>query len=356
MDHTVRIERLQAGLEHPILVSALVNIRYLTGFTGTSASLIVTPESATFVTDGRYAEMAADLVALLPDTELVVQGPNLIQSLAGILDGAEELGVEADHVPWSFARNLKATLPHRVVPTRGIVERLRRIKDDAEVAALQRAASAGDAAFARLDQLLAQAATEGALGDQLVGAMRDAGADAAGWPPIVAMGANAARPHHRAGTGSIADGLLLMDYGCVVDGYHSDMTRTVWLGAHGDQEMEAIHAAVLAANEAGIAAVGPGVRAHDVDEACRAVLRDRGFEEHFLHSTGHGVGLEIHEAPWVKRDSEDILEPGDVVTVEPGVYLPGRGGVRIEDMVLVTRDGREVLTTASKDLRLGGRP
>ena len=145
--------------------------------------------------------------------------------------------------------------------------------------------------------------------------------------------------------------MLLLDYGCVVDGYHSDMSRTALVGDAGDPENEAVHAAVLESNEAGIAAVRPGVTAGAVDAVCREVLADHGYEDYFVHSTGHGVGLEIHEGPWVRKGSTDVLEPGNVVTVEPGVYLPGRFGVRIEDMVHVTADGNEVLTTASKELR-----
>lgn len=353
MNHAARIQRLTAELERPLLVSSLVNIRYLTGFAGTAAKLVATPERVTFVTDGRYAEIAGNLAADLPATELVVQGPDLVATLGEVLRDAPEVDVEADHISWSFARKLAGSLAAEVLPATGIVESLRRTKDRAEIEALRRAAAAGDAAFTGVAGLAAAAATEGDLGEALVAAMRAAGGLSAGWPPIVAMGPNAARPHHRAGTAAIGDGLLLIDYGCVVDGYHSDMTRTIWLGAGADPVMEAIHAAVLAANEAGIRAVGPGVEAQAVDEACRGVLRARGYEEHFVHSTGHGVGLEIHEAPWLRRSSADVLQPGDVVTVEPGVYLSGLGGVRIEDMVLVTEDGHEVLTTSDKAMRPG---
>jgi Xaa-Pro aminopeptidase len=194
------------------------------------------------------------------------------------------------------------------------------------------------------------AATEGELGDGLVSTMKVAGGDQAGWPPIVATGPNAARPHHRAGDDKLGDGVLLLDYGCVVDGYHSDMSRTVWVGGDVEDEVAAVHAAVLEANEEGIAAVAPGVEAGAVDAVCRDVLRRHGYEEHFLHSTGHGVGLDIHESPAVRRGSEEVLAPGQVITIEPGVYLPGRFGVRIEDMVLVTEAGHEVLTTSSKEL------
>ncbi|MBT8214265.1 MAG: M24 family metallopeptidase, partial [Acidimicrobiia bacterium] len=146
------------------------------------------------------------------------------------------------------------------------------------------------------------------------------------------------------------DGLLLLDYGCVVDGYQSDMSRSVWLGGEPSEEASRMYTAVLESQEAGIAAVRPGATGREVDEACRAVLRSHGMEEYFIHSTGHGVGLDIHEMPRLSRVSDDVLAPGDVVTVEPGVYVPGSGGVRIEDMVLVTETGGEVLTTSPKGL------
>lgn len=353
MDHADRVGRLMAEREHPLLVTSLVNIRYLTGFTGSNAFFLVTPERNVFVTDGRYGEMAAELVDRLPAAELVVYTSGLDETLAGVVGDTADLDLEAEDVSWSFVRTIGDHVPAVLHATKGVVEALRRIKDDGEVDALRRAAAAGDAAFAMIEELAARSATEGDLGHALVEAMRDAGGEAADWPPIVASGRNAARPHHRAGHEAIGDGLLLVDYGCVVGGYHSDMTRTVWRNGAPDPEMARVHAAVLESNEAGIAAIGPGVKAHDVDEACRQVLRTHGYEEHFLHSTGHGVGLEIHEAPWVRRNSEDVLEVGNVVTVEPGVYLPGVGGVRIEDMVLVSERGPIVLTASSKDMLPG---
>lgn len=352
MNHADRIARLSAERERPLLVTNLTNVRYLTGFTGTSAYLVIDAGKTAFVTDGRYVEVAAELVDVLPNAEVVQHAGGIVDTLRDVVGDVAAVDLEADHVSWAFATKLQDAFAPAIVPTSGIVEELRLVKDDDEVAALRAAASAGDHAFGVLDGLLESAATEGELGLGLIEAMREAGGAAAGWPPIVAVGANAARPHHRSGEGAVdGSGLLLMDYGCVVDGYHSDMTRTVWLGDGPDREMARVHAAVLESNAAGIAAVRPGVRAHDVDEACRAVLRRYGYEEYFVHSTGHGVGLDIHEGPWVKRNSGDVLEAGHVVTIEPGVYLPGTGGVRIEDMVLVTEDGNEVLTGSSKEFQ-----
>lgn len=351
MDHARRLERLREGLEGPLLVTSLVNIRYLTGFTGSNAFLVVNGDGdGVFLTDGRYAEVAEPLVETLDGIRLEVYSTGLHDLLAGsVADGSLEL--EAGHVSWAFVRALRERFDGDLVPGSGRVEALRMVKDASELDALQRAATAGDAAFAELRFLWEDAETEHDVAEGLIGAMVAAGADRTEWPPIVAVGPHAARPHHRAGPHPLTPGLLLVDYGCEVEGYHSDMTRTVWMGEGApDAELAAIHAAVLESNEAGIAAVAPGVRAADVDAACREVLRGHGYAEYFVHSTGHGCGLQIHEAPSVRRESEDVLAPGHVITIEPGVYLPGVGGVRIEDMVVVTETGGDVLTASNKEL------
>lgn len=350
MNHDRRLQLLRSRLEHLLLVTDLANIRYLTGFTGSSAYLLIGPDSGTFLTDGRYAEAAAPLVDPLDGVDLVVHRGPVAPEIAGLVgDGA--LGLEGHHVTWDFARRITELVTGDVLPTDGIVASARRQKDSDEVEALRAAAAAGDAAFSLITDLASAAGTEADLGRGLIDVMRAHGGMRAGWEPIVAAGPGASVPHHRAGMTEISDGLLLLDYGCVVDGYHSDMSRTVWLGSgEPDETTRRMHTAVLEAQEAGIAAVAPGVTGHDVDEACRAVLREHGMEDLFLHSTGHGVGLEIHEMPRLSQPSDDVLLPGDVVTVEPGVYMAGVGGVRIEDMVLVTDDGGEVLTRSHKEL------
>ena len=344
MQHAARLDTLRRRLDGPLLITNLTNIRYLTGFTGSNGFLFVHAEGATFVTDGRYGEIAGRLVDDLPETSLVVYADAVFDHLAKVIDDAGRVRLESDSVTWAFMRTLRDKTAAKLTPTTGIVEALRRVKDADELTALRAAAAAGDEAFAALRVLLDGAATEGVLGDRLIESMHAAGGTRAGWEPIVAVDANAALPHHRAGTAPIGDGVLLLDYGCTVDGYHSDMTRTVVVNNGADPEFDRVYGAVLESNQAGIAAVAPGVRAGDVDEVCRAVLRKYGYEEQFIHSTGHGVGLEIHEAPSIRRGSDDLLEPGHVVTIEPGVYLSGRFGVRIEDMVAVTDTGGEVLT------------
>ncbi|MDX1691093.1 MAG: Xaa-Pro peptidase family protein [Acidimicrobiia bacterium] len=349
MDHAARLDELRSRLDAPLLVSHGPNVRYLTGFTGSLGHLLVRPEGeAVFVTDGRYGELAEPLVGALNGTRLSVARTGLWDALTEAVDGAATVGLEAAGVTWDFARAFERETGATAEPTTGAVEELRRTKDADEVEALRRAAAAGDAAFDRLAELVDRAGSEAELGWLLVDAMRSEGAVAAGWEPIVAADAGASIPHYRAGSRSVGDGLLLLDYGCVVDGYHSDMSRTVWLGDVPEVMVE-VHAVVAEAQQAGIDAVVAGTACGDVDAACREVLRRHGYEEHFLHSTGHGVGLEIHEAPWLRRGNDDPLRVGDVVTVEPGVYLPGIGGVRIEDMVLVTADGPDVLTNSARE-------
>ncbi|MCP4968288.1 MAG: aminopeptidase P family protein [bacterium] len=345
-----RIARLRQNLEDPLLITFLPNIRYLTGFTGSNGFIFVSDERFVFITDGRYSELGGRLLDQIEGAELEVYRTGLEDVLAAQLAGHDRVGLESQHVRWSFVHGLKAKTQSNLVPTKGTVESLREIKDAVEIESLAKAAAAGDAAFDRVRGLAADIDIEGDLGWALIGAMRDAGGRQAGWPPIVASGANAALPHHLSLGDPLGDELLLLDYGCTVDGYHSDMSRTIWLNAEADPEIKRMHQAVLESQEAGIAAVKPGVTGHDVDETCRAVLRKYDYEDLFVHSTGHGVGLEIHEGPRVAPKSEDVLAAGHVVTVEPGVYVPGFGGIRIEDMVVVTETGHEVLTKSEKGL------
>jgi len=334
-----------------LLVTRGPNLRYLMGYSGSNGYLLVRPDaSAAFLTDGRYGESARALLDAVPGTELSVYTGDLWKALGGMLTGLERVGLEAPGVTWEFARGVEEKAGVAADATSGVVEDLRRTKDEDELAALRFAAAAADAAFGALDRLVVGAETEDDLAWGLVAEMRRHGGDRADWEAIVAAGAGASVPHYETGRVPLGRGLLLLDYGCVVDGYHSDMSRTVWLEGAPDPGMERVHRVVLEAEEAGVAAARPGVSGNDVDEAVRVVLRREGYEEQFLHSTGHGVGLDIHEEPWLRRGNQDLLRVGDVVTVEPGVYLPGEGGVRIEDMVLVTEDGPVVLTGSAREL------
>ena len=351
MRYRARIDALARRLEAPLLVTRGPNLRYLMGYSGSNGYLLVRSDaSAAFLTDGRYGESARALLDAVPGTELSVYTGDLWKALGGMLTGLERVGLEAPGVTWEFARGVEEKAGVAADATSGVVEDLRRTKDEDELAALRFAAAAADAAFGALDRLVVGAETEDDLAWGLVAEMRRHGGDRADWEAIVAAGAGASVPHYETGRVPLGRGLLLLDYGCVVDGYHSDMSRTVWLEGAPDPGMERVHRVVLEAEEAGVAAARPGVSGNDVDEAVRVVLRREGYEEQFLHSTGHGVGLDIHEEPWLRRGNQDLLRVGDVVTVEPGVYLPGEGGVRIEDMVLVTEDGPVVLTGSAREL------
>lgn len=351
MQHAARTAALAGKIENPLLVTRLPNIRYLTGFAGSSAYLLVNPGGGgKFLTDGRYGEAAEPLVEALDGFELIVSTGPLWEAMAGMLAGVGSLAVEAAGVTWEFVRTLRDKTGVHAIPTSGAVEALRRVKDQSEVDALTAAARAGDRAFSALPRLITEAPVESDLGWALTSEMRRHGGEPADWDPIVAIGAGASIPHYHSGKVPIESGMLLLDYGCIVDGYHSDMSRTVWLGPEPDPELARVYRAVAESQQAGIDAVAPGVSCGAVDEAVREVLRGYGYEDQFLHSTGHGVGLEIHEEPWVRRGNDDLLQVGNAITVEPGVYLAGKGGVRIEDMVLVTEDGPVMLTESSREM------
>ncbi len=358
MDVAGRLERLRGSLEgagcDALVVSELTNVRYLTGFTGSAALLLVASDHAVFVTDGRYRDQSADqLAAAGVDADIRVVGaePDAAVAEAAAAAGVRRLGLEADSVTWSQQRRWGGTLfgAGELVPTSGVVESLRLVKDPGEAARIRSACAVADAAFADLRPLLAERPTEEAFALALDARMRELGAADVSFETIVAAGPNGARPHHRPGPRVVEDGdLVVVDFGALVDGYHSDMTRTVAVGEVGAERARMLEV-VLAAQQAGVEAVAAGVDAVDVDRACRAVIDDAGWGDAFLHSTGHGVGLDIHEEPRVSARSTATLVAGHVVTVEPGVYLTGLGGVRIEDTVLVTEGGCDRLTLAPKD-------
>jgi Xaa-Pro aminopeptidase len=355
MDFPSRMERLRAELDgagcDALLVTRLVNVRYLTGFTGSAALLLIRPDRALFVSDGRYKEQSAEQIAAA-GVDVDIEILNLGQKDV-IVDGAEgvaRLGLEADHVTWAQQRRYADEWfdGKELVATEGLVDQLRLIKDAGEVARIEAACSTADAALASVVRRLVDRPTEEEFGLELDTEIRRLGAEGNSFETIVASGPNAAKPHHSPGTRRIQEGdLVVLDFGALVDGYCSDMTRTFAIGEV-DETQQRMLDVVAASQAAGVEAVGAGVEAKAVDLASRAVIDDAGWGEAFLHSTGHGVGLEIHENPRVAQTSEDTLATDYIVTVEPGVYLPEHGGVRIEDTVVVTDDGCRVLTRAPK--------
>jgi len=335
-----------------LLVTRLVNIRWLTGFTGSAALLLVLPDELVFTTDGRYGEQSErQLAAAGVEARRTVAGAEgQKQAMLAAAAGLEKLGLEAEAVTWGQHRRYDADwFPDaELVATDALVDRLRQTKDAGEVARIEAACAVADAALASVRHRLLEQPTEAEFGLELDTAMRRLGADGTSFETIIAAGPNGAMPHHRPGTRRIVEGdLVVIDFGCIVDGYCSDMTRTLMVGEPTATQARMLEV-VAASQQAGVEAVAAGVDVAAVDKACRDIIDEAGWGEAFSHSTGHGVGLEIHEDPRVAATGAATLAPGAVVTVEPGVYLPEHGGVRIEDTVVVTSDGCRPLTLAPK--------
>jgi Xaa-Pro aminopeptidase len=354
----LRATAVEAGLD-AVLVTNLLNVRYLTGFTGSNGALLVRADgSDLFGTDGRYLTQAGTQV---PDVELLIDRGTVAGLAAGaVRRGVGRIGYESHDVTVDGLHTLETVLAGaatggavpELASTRRAVETLRAVKDDAEVQALRRACAVADQALAELaaEGALRPGRTELQVGRELDARMLALGAEAPSFETIVATGANSAIPHHRPDGTVLAGGdFLKLDFGATVDGYHSDMTRTLVLGHAADWQQE-VYSLVVAAQASGRAALAVGADVRVVDAAARNVIAAAGHGEHFTHGLGHGVGLEIHEAPSIAAAGEGRLAAGMAVTVEPGIYLPGHGGVRIEDTLIVTDGEPELLTLTSKEL------
>jgi Xaa-Pro aminopeptidase len=350
-----RAERLTDAIEASsfdvLLVTELVNVGYLTGYSGSNGIALVGPSTRTFVTDFRYVEQAAEEVH--PSFERLRASLDLLDSLTEALpEGALRLGFEEAHMSVRQHRRLRELLPERVelVGTAGIVEGLRAVKEPEEIERIRAATVLADAAFERLIREGLVGRTERELATALEFDMRQRGAQRPSFETIVAAGPHGALPHAQPREVPIKAGqLVVIDWGAELDGYCSDCTRTVATGDPGSEAREA-YELVLEAQLAGLAAVRAGEGGRAVDSVARAIIAEASHGEHFGHGLGHGVGREVHEAPRLSQRSEDELGAGNVVTVEPGVYLPGRFGVRIEDLVAVTDEGCEILTAVPKRL------
>ncbi|MGZ4681760.1 MAG: M24 family metallopeptidase [Acidimicrobiales bacterium] len=352
-----RMSRLRAAIAgsgcDALLVTKLVNLRYLTGFTGSDGMLLVLPDELVFVTDGRYRDQSADqLAAAGVEARIEIAGVEQreVVGAAVAASGIGTLGLEADAVTWARQRTFADSwFPDvELRPTTGLVDDLRLIKDEGEVARIAAACEVADVALARVRHRLHDRLTEQEFGLELDVEIRRLGAAGNSFETIVGSGPNGAKPHHRPGSRRIVDGdLVVLDFGALVDGYCSDMTRTLMVGDPTPTQQRMLDV-VTEAQQAGVDAIRAGETTRAVDAACRRVIDDAGWGEAFLHATGHGVGLEIHEAPRVAATADATLAPGFVVTVEPGVYLPEHGGVRVEDTVVVTADGCRPLTLTPK--------
>jgi len=336
-----------------LVVFDLNNIRWLTGFTGSAGTLIVRPDEMVLVTDGRYGVQSRAQIEASGAAARVVVGTSAAVMREGMeqaLSRSRAVAVDPSEVTHAQFEALRGQTPAALVALGGVVQHLRRRKTPAEIARMSRAAACTDAALAECVEMMGNRPTERDVRDELEYRMRRHGADGPSYDTIVATGANGARPHHRPTSTVIEEGhLVVIDVGGLVDGYHSDMTRTYLIGEV-DPVLRRMHDVVRESQLAGLAAVRAGITAGDVDKTCRDIIADAGFGGEFIHSTGHGVGLQIHEQPWVRTGMPEPLQPGEVVTVEPGVYREGLGGVRIEDLVVVTDTGCDILTATPKDL------
>ena len=334
-----------------LAVTDMTNVRWLTGFTGSSGVAVLLPDSLVLVTDGRYADRArAELEGAGVDVDIRIgfTQPQQHELLFGACAGQSAIGADASKLSHQRWQALSAELP--LVPADGVIEDARRVKDAGEVARIAAACRCADEALAEVAPMLAERPTEAEIRNELEYRMRRHGADGPSYDTIVASGPHhAARPHHQVGNRVIETGdAVVIDVGALVDGYHSDMTRSFVVGEP-SPEQQGVYDLLLEVQLAGLAAVAAGVAARDVDATCRSMIAAAGYDEWFLHSTGHGVGLLIHEDPFESPVSLAELRTGDVVTVEPGLYRVGFGGFRIEDLVEVTDAGCRILTRFPKD-------
>jgi Xaa-Pro aminopeptidase len=356
LDYRSRAPRLQRSFRDlgidALLVTSLTNIRWLTGFTGSSGWLLVASDDLTLITDGRYGDQASEQIGAAGVDARVAVGQTSaaqVEQLDAAVGAQIRLGFEAAHISVADHASLCSRVVRSWVSTTGLIEALRRTKESGELDRMHRAAAIADQALAATLVLLHSEPTEVAMRDALDASMRSLGAEAPSFDTIVAAGANAALPHHRPDQTRIVQGMtVVIDFGALYDGYHSDMTRTFTIGDPTPMQAE-VYNAVLVAQCAGVAGVTAGAGGKSLDNLCREHINRAGWGEWFTHGTGHGVGLQIHESPWLTQSFDDTLQVADVVTVEPGVYRRDFGGVRIEDMVVVTTNGCEPLTKTPKD-------
>ncbi|MSW87212.1 MAG: M24 family metallopeptidase [Actinobacteria bacterium] len=329
-----------------LLLAGGPNVRWLTGFTGSSGAALVGREWASFITDFRYVEQASDEIG--QGFQTVISEGALRRSIAAVVgsNSVQRLGFDSEDLSVDSRDQLEDVLPAEVelVPQKGVSAALRAVKDAAEVEAIQTAATLGDRVLTAVLETGLLGRTEVEIAADLERRARALGAEAMSFPSIVAAGAHGALPHAQPKHEALSSGqLVVIDWGVVVGGYCSDCTRTVALGAVSDHAKE-VYEIVLSAQQAGVAALRPGPTGREIDAVSRDLIDDAGFGEHFGHGLGHGVGLEIHEAPTLGKTGDVALEEGMVVTVEPGIYLAGELGIRIEDLLVVTADGANAMT------------
>ena len=349
----LRVEKLRKKMQEENLDSFLItspyNLRYLTNFTGTTGLAVITLEKAFFITDFRYTEQAA---AQAQGFEIIKNVGPIFEEVADLVqkEGLRELGFEETTVSFLEYSVLEEIIDAQLIPISGMIEELREIKDEEEIAIIEKACSIADLAYDHILKMIQPGMTEIEVANQLDFYMRSLGASGVSFETIVASGLRSAMPHGVASKKIIEQGdLITIDFGCYYEGYVSDMTRTFAIGDPGEQLKE-IYQIVLEAQLAVLEVAKPGVTGKQLDAVARDYITKHGYGEAFGHSTGHGIGLEIHEGPNVSVRAENQFVPGNIITIEPGIYLPGFGGVSIEDDLLITSDGNRVLTHSPKEL------
>jgi Xaa-Pro aminopeptidase len=356
MSFSVRKRRVAAaaktiGLD-TLLITHLPDVRYLCGFTGSNAALVLSAGKSILFTDGRYT-LQAKIEAI--GTRVVIAKKSVVPTACEWIEaaGSKRCGFDASNTSVAALESMRKAVStkvrrHLFTPTGSLVAKLREVKDADEIARMRAAANLGCKLFEDMLGILRAGLTEIEVASELEHAARLAGAEAMSFETIVASGERSALPHGRASKSKLPKrGFVTLDFGVALDGYMSDMTRTVHMGKALEGERE-VYDAVLEAQQAAVSAIAPGITTGDVDKVARSVLRNAGLDKYFTHSTGHGVGLEIHEGPRLAAKQTQPLEEGMIITIEPGVYIPGKFGVRIEDMVLVTKAGGEILTPSVK--------
>ncbi len=345
--------KLAAQRIDSILVTSPIHVRYLTGFTGSNGALLLHKDlSARMCTDGRYTTQIGEEV---PDIEAMIERASATALLATV-EGDRRVAFEASQTTVAQLDALREAAGEDVqlIPVTGVVESIRLHKDPFEQDRLREVAAVASQAFEDLLSAgeLAEGRSERQVAADLEYRMRMLGAERPSFDTIVASGPNSAKPHHGAGDRIIQRGdLVTIDFGAHARGFNSDMTRTIVMGDAGEFETE-IYDIVLRAQLAGVEAAYTGTKLVDIDHACRSIIEDAGYGDYFVHSTGHGIGLEVHEAPAAAKTATGVLEEGSTLTIEPGIYVPGRGGVRIEDTLIITAGAPEIITKVGKDLRV----
>ncbi|MFJ7510056.1 M24 family metallopeptidase [Peribacillus simplex] len=348
-----KLMRLRASMEKVgidgFLITSTYNRRFMTNFTGSAGVVLISQKEAKFITDFRYVEQAGKQA---PDYEIVQHKGTIIEEVGKQAEAMNigKLGFEQEHLTYATYKAYEAAIDGQLLPVSGVIENLRLIKTSSEIKILKEAAAIADAAFTHILDFLRPGISELDVSNELEFFMRKQGATSSSFDIIVASGIRSALPHGVATDKIIEKGdFVTLDYGAYYNGYVSDITRTLAVGKP-SEELINIYDIVLEAQLRGMAGIKPGMTGREADALTRNLIEEKGYGQYFGHSTGHGIGLEVHEGPALSFRSDIILEPGMAVTVEPGIYLPGVGGVRIEDDTIVTIEGNEALTHSTKEL------